>query len=66
VVAGTLNALVLPLALGCILLASRKASIVGDAYRHPTWMLVFGILAMLATAVGVVMSFNAFVQFWQS
>jgi hypothetical protein len=58
--------LVLPLALGCILLASRKANIVGDAYRHPTWMLVFGILAMLATAVGVVMSFNAFVQFWQS
>jgi len=29
-------------------------------------MMVFGLLAMAATAVGVVMSFNAFVQFWQS
>ncbi len=66
VVAGTLNALVLPLALGCILLASRKTNIVGDAYRHLTWMLVFGILAMLATAVGVVMSFNALLEFWQA
>ncbi|MGY4824238.1 NRAMP family divalent metal transporter [Stutzerimonas chloritidismutans] len=66
VVAGTLNALVLPLALGCILLASRKTNIVGDGYRHPTWMLMFGILAMLATAVGVVMSFNALLEFWQA
>lgn len=66
VVAGTLNALVLPLALGCVLWAAKKPSIVGDEYRHPTWMMVFGLLAMLATAVGVVMSFNAFVDFWQS
>jgi Mn2+/Fe2+ NRAMP family transporter len=66
VVAGTLNALVLPLALACILWAAKKPSIVGNEYRHPTWMLVFGLLAMVATAVGVVMSFNAFVQFWQS
>lgn len=66
VVAGTLNALVLPLALGCVLVAAKKQSIVGSEYRHPTWMLMFGLLAMLATAVGVAMSFNAFVQFWQS
>jgi len=66
VVAGTLNALILPLALACILWATKKPSIVGDDYRHPTWMLVFGLLAMAATAVGVVLSFNAFVQFWQS
>lgn len=66
VVAGTVNALVLPLALGCILLAAKKQSIVGTEYKHPNWMLVFGLLAMVATAVGVVMSFNAFVQFWQS
>ena len=57
---------VLPLALGCVLLASRKPAIVGDRYRHPTWMLVFGLLAMVATAVGVVMSFNALLEFWQS
>ena len=29
-------------------------------------MLVFGLLAMVATAVGVVMSFNALLEFWQS
>ncbi len=66
VVAGTLNALILPLALACILWAAKKPGIVGSEYRHPTWMMVFGLLAMAATAVGVVMSFNAFVQFWQS
>lgn len=66
VVAGTLNALVLPLALACILWAAKKPGIVGSEYRHPTWTMVFGLLAMAATAVGVVMSFNAFVQFWQS
>ncbi len=66
VIAGTLNALVLPLALGCVLWAAKKPSIVGSEYRHPTWMLMFGLLAMLATAVGVVMSFSALLQYWQS
>lgn len=66
VIAGSLNALVLPLALGCILWAAKKPSIVGSEYRHPTWMLVFGLLAMIATAVGVVLSFSALLQFWQS
>mgnify|MGYP002717718907 CR=1 FL=1 len=28
--------------------------------------LLFGLLAMVATAVGVVMSFNALLEFWQS
>lgn len=66
VVAGALNALVLPLALGCILWASRKTEIVGTEYRHPRWMLVFGILAVIATAVGVVLSFKSLLQFWLS
>lgn len=66
VVAGALNALVLPLALGCILWAAKKPSIVGQDYQHPHWMLAFGVLAIVATAVGVGLSFNALLQFWQS
>ncbi|MOA37094.1 hypothetical protein D3C78_1586650 [compost metagenome] len=66
VVAGALNALVLPLALGCILWAAHQKRIVGTDYQHPRWMLAFGAVAMVATAVGVVMSFQSLLQFWQS
>lgn len=66
VVAGALNALVLPLALGCILWAAKKPAIVGQEYRHPNWMLAFGVLAIVATAVGVGLSFNSLLNFWQA
>ncbi len=66
VVAGALNALVLPLALGCILWAAHQQRIVGSQYRHPRWMLVFGVVAMLATVIGVAMSFQSLLQFWFS
>ncbi|MOA49833.1 hypothetical protein D3C78_1727680 [compost metagenome] len=65
-VAGALNALVLPLALGCILWAAHQQRIVGSDYRHPRWMLAFGVVAMVATAVGVAMSFQSLLQFWFS
>lgn len=48
VVAGSLNGLILPITLGTILLASRNKDIVGD-YKHPIWLLVFGIIAVIAT-----------------
>jgi Mn2+/Fe2+ NRAMP family transporter len=41
VAAGAANGLILPLALGAMLLAARRAAIVGD-YRHPAWMSAFG------------------------
>lgn len=66
VVAGALNALVLPLALGCILWAAKKPTIVGQDYRHPNWMLAFGVLAIAATAIGVGLSFNSLLNFWQA
>ena len=53
VAAGAANGLILPLALGAMLVAARRADIVGD-YRHPAWMTVFGwavALAMAAMAV---------------
>ncbi len=46
--AGGLNGLVLPLSLGVILLASRRAAIVG-AYRHPVYMTAAGVLAWIAS-----------------
>ena len=46
--AGGLNGLVLPLSLGVILVASRRAAIVG-AYKHPTHMTIAGALAWLAS-----------------
>lgn len=45
--AGAVNGLILPIALAVILLASRKASLVGT-YKHPVWMQVFGWVVVLA------------------
>jgi Mn2+/Fe2+ NRAMP family transporter len=46
IVAGALNGMILPVALGSILLASRNKAIVG-AYRHPGWLLWFGVLVVV-------------------
>ena len=48
--AGTLNGFILPLALGLILLASRKTKIVGD-YKHPLWLQISGWLVVLVMAI---------------
>ncbi|MDX6153956.1 NRAMP family divalent metal transporter [Marinococcus sp. PL1-022] len=64
IVAGALNGLILPLTLGSVLLASRKKSIVGD-YRHPAWMLIFGIVAVLVTLVAGFLSLQGIADLWQ-
>lgn len=46
---GALNALILPLSLGAMLLAARRRDIVGD-YRHPVWLLVSGVVVALGMA----------------
>jgi Mn2+/Fe2+ NRAMP family transporter len=51
VLAGSLNGLILPVTLGTMLLASRRKDIVGD-YKHPTWLLVFGVITVFLTAYG--------------
>ena len=50
VAVGALNALILPLSLGAMLLAARKRSIVGD-YRHPAWLIWSGVLVSLGMAL---------------
>lgn len=50
VLAGALNGLILPITLGVCLIASKKTSIMGTDYRHPTWLLILGILVVIAAA----------------
>ncbi|WLR53191.1 divalent metal cation transporter [Bacillus tianshenii] len=49
IIAGAFNGLILPLALGTMLVAAYKKSIVGD-YKHPMWLTVFGVLVTAGTA----------------
>lgn len=63
ILAGAFNGLILPITLGAILLASRKKSIVGD-YKHPTTWIIFGIVAVIVTAVAGVLSLEGLAQLW--
>ncbi|MEB8126715.1 divalent metal cation transporter [Staphylococcus succinus] len=65
IVAGALNGLILPITLGTVLVASKRKSIVGD-YHHPTWMLWFGILAVVVTLVTGVFSLQGLTELWGS
>jgi Mn2+/Fe2+ NRAMP family transporter len=46
IIAGALNGLILPVSLGVMLLACRNKKIVGDEYKHPTWMIVLGVIVV--------------------
>ena len=50
VLAGALNGLILPITLGICLIASKKKSIMGTTYKHPTWLLVLGIIVVIISA----------------
>ena len=63
VLVGSLNGLILPLTLGAILIASRKKKIVGD-YHHPTWMIVFGVVAVLITVIAGYFSLQGITEIW--
>ena len=49
ILAGALNGLILPVALGTMLVAAYRKRIVGD-YRHPVWMTLFGACVVLVMA----------------
>lgn len=49
VVVGALNGIILPVALGVMLVAAYKTKIVGD-YKQPIWLTVFGALIVVAMA----------------
>lgn len=50
VLAGALNGLILPVTLGVCLLASQKERIMGKNYKHPTILLVLGIIVTIVAA----------------
>ena len=50
VLAGAFNGLILPITLGICLIASKKKSIMGTAYKHPTWLLILGIVVVIISA----------------
>jgi len=50
VVVGTLNGLILPLALGTMLVAAHRRVIVGE-YRQPRWLTAGGAVAAIAMAI---------------
>lgn len=49
ILVGALNALILPLALGTLLVAAYKKKIVGE-YKHPLWLTVTGALVVVIMA----------------
>lgn len=48
ILAGSLNGLILPLSLGSILAGAHNKKMVGD-YKHPKWMTIYGVIAVLVT-----------------
>jgi Mn2+/Fe2+ NRAMP family transporter len=52
---GALNALILPLALGTLLIAAYKKNIVGD-YKHPLWLTIGGGVVVVSMGILGVMT----------
>lgn len=59
VLAGAVNGLILPITLGVCLIASKKKAIMGEDYRHPTWLLICGIIVVIASAYLGITTFGA-------
>lgn len=58
ILVGALNALILPLALGTLLVAAHKKDIVGS-YKHPKWLTIPGIIVVLIMGVlGIITLFE--------
>ncbi|UWD47853.1 divalent metal cation transporter [Clostridioides difficile] len=58
ILAGALNGLILPITLGIMLIASKRKDIVGD-YKHPTWLLIFGLIVVLISAYAGITSLGS-------
>ena len=50
VLAGAFNGLILPITLGICLIAAKKKTIMGETYKHPTWLFILGIIVVLISA----------------
>ncbi|MFT8871569.1 MAG: NRAMP family divalent metal transporter [Sporolactobacillus sp.] len=50
VIVGAINGLILPIALAILLIASMRKKIMGEAYKHPLWLTLFGWIIVLFMA----------------
>lgn len=64
ILAGSLNGLILPITIGTILLASKRKDIVGD-YKHPTWLLVFGVIIVLVAGYAGIFALKSMALLFQ-
>ncbi|MGI6403772.1 MAG: hypothetical protein ACOX0K_06090 [Oscillospiraceae bacterium] len=62
VLAGALNGLILPVTLGVCLVASQKKDIMGEDYKHPTWLFVAGIIVFCLSAYLGITSLGQFIK----
>lgn len=62
ILAGALNGLILPLTLICVLCACRNKKIVGETYKHPTYLIVFGVIALIISGYGGIRSLPSLMQ----
>ena len=51
ILVGALNALILPLALGILLVGAYKKDIVGKYYKHPLWLTITGVIVVIIMGV---------------
>ena len=64
ILVGSLNGLILPITLGVMLLAARNKNIIGD-YKHPMWLMIFGILAAAISAYAGAVSLQGMATLWK-
>lgn len=64
ILAGSLNGLILPLTLGTTLVGAYRKNIVGD-YKHPIWMTVLGVIAIIVTLYLGISSLSGITALWQ-
>lgn len=50
VLAGAVNGLILPITLGICLIAAKNKKIMGENYKHPTVLLILGIIVVIISA----------------
>lgn len=54
VIVGAVNGLILPIALAILLISATKKKIMGEGYRHPLWLTIFGwVIVVFMTYAGV-------------
>ena len=64
IIAGAVNGLILPIAVGSMLLASRNKKIVGD-YKHPTVLLILGIIVVIISAYSGIKALPSILDLFQ-